>query len=162
LRGFPGTLIFVSHDRYFVDALASRVVEVAGGRVDSYLGNYEDFLAAKARSGDNSHSTLRVEQCRGTLPLAEAQAESGPEPASFQERKEIKRLERRRQKDLAEVEEGIEDCESRLTALEKLMADPELTQDHVRWREVSASHAALQKEIEGLYKRWETLQTEPA
>jgi ATP-binding cassette subfamily F protein 3 len=163
LRGFPGTLIFVSHDRYFVDALASRVVEVAGGRVDSYLGNYEDFLAAKARSGDNSHSSLRVEQCGGTFPLAETQAESGPDPASFQERKEIKRLERRRQKDLAEVEEGIEDCENRLTALEKLMADPELTQDHVRWREVSASHAALQKEIEGLYKQWETLHSaEPA
>ena len=62
LKGYQGTLVFVSHDRYFVDALASRVVEVAGQRATSYLGNYEDFLRVKSGEGDGSHSSLRVEQ----------------------------------------------------------------------------------------------------
>jgi ATP-binding cassette subfamily F protein 3 len=162
LRGFKGTLIFVSHDRYFVDALATRVVEVAGGRVESHLGNYEDFLAAKARLGDDSHSALRVEQNGKSGSVPAASEPEGP-PASFQERKELKRLERRRLKELAEVEESIEELEGQLEALEEQMSDPQLYQDHQRWREISDRHARLKEQIEELYGRWETLQlAEPA
>ncbi len=56
LKSYGGTLVFVSHDRYFVDALATRVVEVAGGRITSHLGNYEDFLQTKSASGEAGHS----------------------------------------------------------------------------------------------------------
>ncbi len=62
LKKYPGTIIFVSHDRYFVDKLATRILEVGHGRVESHLGNYEDFLRAKQLSGDSSHSSTRVEQ----------------------------------------------------------------------------------------------------
>ncbi len=61
LKSYDGTLIFVSHDRYFVDALATRIIEVADGRIASYPGNYEDFLRAKGAAGENGHSALRVE-----------------------------------------------------------------------------------------------------
>ncbi len=156
LRGFPGTLIFVSHDRYFVDALATRVLEVAGGRVDSYPGNYEDFLAAKARLGDTSHSSLRVEQ-QGN-PCLDLPEEPKNGATSFEERKELKRQEKKRMKELAEVEDGIMERETVMAELEEAMSDPELYQDHVRWREVSSRHATLKKEIEELYRQWEGLQ----
>jgi ATP-binding cassette subfamily F protein 3 len=158
LKNFPGTLIFVSHDRYFVDALATRVLEVAAGKVVSHLGNYEDFLAAKACQGDDSHSTLRVEHCAPVGVAADRQAGPGEEPSSYHERKEFKRQERRRQKELAEVEYRIETGEKELADLEEAMADPGLYQDHQRWRELSGRHAALQEEIEGYYRHWEELQ----
>ncbi|MEJ2490868.1 MAG: ABC-F family ATP-binding cassette domain-containing protein [Desulfuromonadales bacterium] len=62
LKNYQGTLVFVSHDRYFVDALATRVIAVAARRATSYPGNYEDFLRVRHNEGDTSHSTLRVEQ----------------------------------------------------------------------------------------------------
>lgn len=157
LRSFPGTLVFVSHDRYFVDALATRVLEVAGGCVTSHLGNYEDFLRAKAAAGDDSHSALRVEQAADEVPASDVQTASENQ-LSYAERKELKRQERRRQKDLAEIEQSIEAQEQELAELEAAMADPTLYQDTGRWREISDRHALLKGQIETLYRQWEDLQ----
>jgi ATP-binding cassette subfamily F protein 3 len=157
LGSYKGTLVFVSHDRYFVDALATRVIEIGGGKAVSYLGNYEDFLRAKAAEGDASHSTRRVE-------LKTAAADS-PAPLDKEERrrahldrKEEQRTERKRQKELAEVESAIEVKESELTEVEQEMAAPTLYQDRDRWRKMSLRHEDLQEEIARLYSRWEGLQ----
>ncbi len=157
LKNFPGTLVFVSHDRYFVDALATRVLEVADGGVVSHLGNYEDFLRTKTAAGDVSHSSLRVEQAAAETIVAETRT-AGDEQLSYAERKELKRKERRRQKDLAEVEARIEDLEQELAELEAAMADSDLYQDADRWREISDLHAKIKDEIEALYPKWEELQ----
>jgi ATP-binding cassette subfamily F protein 3 len=157
LGSYKGTLVFVSHDRHFVDALATRVIEIGGGRADSHLGNYEDFLRAKAAAGDDSHSSCRVE-----LKIAAGEA---PAPLDKEdrrqahlERKEEQRAERKRQKELADVEEAITVKEAELTEVERKMADPQLYQDRDRWREVSLRHEDLQEEITRLYSRWEDLQ----
>jgi ATP-binding cassette subfamily F protein 3 len=155
LQHYTGALVFVSHDRYFVDALATRVVEVGGGKAISHFGNYEDFLRGKETVGDISHSRLRVE----TSSAAEGAAEPrGERQRSQEERKESKKNDRRRQKELAEVEERIEVLEGELAALEGEMADPELYRDQDRWRTVSARHRELQDLIADLYPRWEALQ----
>jgi ATP-binding cassette subfamily F protein 3 len=156
LQGYAGTLVFVSHDRYFVDALASRVVEVGGGQALSWFGNYEDFLRQKAALGDASHSAERVEQKSAALSGASANGEEAR--LSHDERKEVKRLERRRQKELAELEAAIEVLECDLAALEQQMADPELYQNATRWREVSTRHSALQETLAEHFGRWEALQ----
>ncbi len=157
LKKYSGTIVFVSHDRYFVDQLASRVLEVGGGKVESYFGNYEDFLRAKQNLGDSSHSDKRVEQ----------QLERGADPVSVdkeariqehQARKEKQRREQKRQRDLTEVEAVIEQLEDSLSRLEKEMADPELYQDQERWRTVSAEHSALKEQQETAYLKWEELQ----
>jgi ATP-binding cassette subfamily F protein 3 len=156
LKGYQGTLVFVSHDRYFVDALATRVIEVGGGRITSYLGNYEEFLAAKAARGEGGHSALRVETSAASAAALPADKEE--RRRGHEERKEAQRLEKRRLKELSEVEEGIEAQEAELSELERQMADPELYRDAARWREVSLRHEALREEIAGLYGRWERLQ----
>ncbi len=157
LKSYQGTIVFVSHDRYFVDELATRVLEVGAGKVESYLGNYEDFLAAKQKLGDLSHSAQRVEQHqhsdRDALPIdkeARLQAHA--------ERKEQQRREQKRQRELADVEGRIEALETELEALEQCMADPALYQDQERWRMISAEHAALKGQLDDAYQHWEGLQ----
>lgn len=162
LRGYRGTLVFVSHDRYFVDALATRVVEIGGGRAVSYLGNYEEFLRAKGGEGDSSHSQLRVET--DAVPSAPPPADTDKEARrrAHADRKEAQRAEQRRQKALAEVEAAIEQKETEQVELEQRMADPALYQDAERWRETSACYETLKDEIAALYTRWESLQLQEA
>ena len=159
LQGYSGTLVFVSHDRYFVDALATRVIEVGGGKAQSWFGNYEEFLRQKAALGDASHSAERVEQ-KAVNGAAVADGRGEDQRLSHEERKEVKKLERRRQKELADLEATIEALERELAAQEQTMADPALYQDAQRWREISTRHNTLQEQIAEQYGRWEALQQE--
>jgi ATP-binding cassette subfamily F protein 3 len=160
LRGYGGTLVFVSHDRYFVDALATRVIEVGGGRIESYFGNYEDFLRVKVGRGEGGHSALRVETSLAGATETAMPLDKEDRRRQHEERKDVQRGEKRRQRELAEVEARIEVQETELAAIELTMADPTLYQDAARWREVSLRHEALQEAIAGLYARWEQLQVQ--
>ena len=155
LKGYKGTLVFVSHDRYFVDALANRVVEVAARRATSYLGNYEDFLQYKSGEGDLSHSTLRVEQIH-----TEESAQNGKigRLVSHAERKAARREEKKRQKELAGVESKIEALEKEITELTVKMQDPAMAIDHARLGKLIDQHAELQAELDRCMKTWEALQ----
>ena len=157
LKKYKGTIVFVSHDRYFVDQLATRVLEVGQGKVDSYFGNYEDFLRAKQSLGDGSHSVQRVEQHSLKVEVAPA---AGKETRiqERQVRKEKQRKEQKRQRELADVEARIETFEEQLAELEKTMANPDLYQDQERWREVSAQHNKLTDNLDEAYAEWEVLQ----
>ena len=155
LKGYKGTLVFVSHDRYFVDALANRVVEVAARRATSYLGNYEDFLQYKSGEGDLSHSTLRVEQIH-----TEESAQNGKigRLVSHAERKAARREEKKRQKELAGVESRIEALETEIAELTVKMQDPAMAIDHARLGKLIDQHAELQAELDRCMKTWEALQ----
>ena len=158
LKKYQGTIVFVSHDRYFVDALATRVLEVGNGRVESYLGNYEDFLRTKQSVGDSSHSTKRVEQLHLKTPDAETHLDKQARIQAHSERKEQQRREQRQQKELSKVENKIETLEEQLVELEQLMADPLTYQDQEQWRQVSSDHVRLKERLDCLYQQWEKLQ----
>ena len=163
LHHYRGALVFVSHDRYFVDDLATRVVEVGQGKVLSHPGNYEDFLCFKERQGDNSHSRERVEQIEGRkASAATSSADSEERTLSHAERKEAKRLERRRQKDLEEIQEKIENHESELANLEERMARPKVFNDPQAARDAADRHEELRRELDELYERWADLDVEAA
>jgi ATP-binding cassette subfamily F protein 3 len=157
LKGYQGTLVFVSHDRYFVDALASRVVEVADQRATSYLGNYEDFLRVKSGEGDGSHSSLRVEQSGVKKASTPVQSKSS-RVLSHEERKAARREEQKRKKELAQVEERIEGLEQELAELTKEMQDPAMAVDHARLSPLIDKHSLLQGELDENMERWEVLQ----
>lgn len=157
LKKYPGTIVFVSHDRYFVDQLASRVLEVGAGKVESYFGNYEDFLRAKQNLGDTSHSRNRVEQQASKTENTESQDKDVRKQAHAA-RKEQQRREQKRQKELVKIETEIEDIESRLAGLELKMAAPETYQDPDLWRQLSCEHAELKAILETAYADWENLQ----
>ena len=155
LKGYKGTLVFVSHDRYFVDALANRVVEVAARRATSYLGNYEDFLQSKSGEGDLSHSTLRVEKIH-----TEESTQNGKTGrlVSHAERKAARREEKKRQKELAGVESRIEALETEIAELTVKMQDPAMAIDHARLGKLIDQHAELQAELDRCMETWEALQ----
>jgi len=157
LKKYQGTIVFVSHDRYFVDALATRILEVGGGRVESFPGNYADFLRKKQTLGDLSHSAQRVEQ-QEVSPHEVSTADKQSRIQAHEKRKNQQRLEQRQQKELAKVEKHIEVQEERLGELEQQMADPDLYQDQDRWRRVSADHVKLKEDLDLLYQQWESLQ----
>lgn len=157
LKKYPGTIVFVSHDRYFVDQLATRVLEVGAGRVDSYFGNYEDFLRAKQNQGDTSHSQNRVEQQVAKTEGLESQDKDARIQAHA-ERKEQQRREQKRQKELLKVEKNIEDIEARLAELELKMAEPETYQDPDLWRDLSREHGVIKETLDDAYSAWEVLQ----
>ncbi|MCW8893927.1 MAG: ABC-F family ATP-binding cassette domain-containing protein [Deltaproteobacteria bacterium] len=158
LKKYSGTIVFVSHDRYFVDELATRVLEVGGGKVESYIGNYEDFLRTKQTLGDTSHSIQRVEQ--QVTKFAENDPAQGKEARvqAHTARKEQQRLEQKRQKALASTEKTIEELEVRLGELELSMADPETYQNQDLWRQVSLEHMELKEQLNATYELWEQIQ----
>ena len=155
LKGYKGTMVFVSHDRYFVDALANRVVEVAARSATSYIGNYGDFLRSKSLEGDLSHSAVRVEQIRTDEA---AQAGKTHRLVSHAERKTARREEKKRQKKLAEVESRIEALEKEIAALTVRMQDPALAVDHARLGKLVDQHTELQAELDACMELWEDLQ----
>lgn len=156
LKGYQGSIVFVSHDRYFVDQLATRVIEVGAGMVESYFGNYEDFLSAKLRQGDSSHSGQRVEQ--QTQTTSEQPLDKEARRQSHAERKEQQRIEQKRQRLLTSIENEIEKFEQQAADLEQQMAAPELYQDQARWRQVSDEHAKIKAQLDAAYQQWEGLQ----
>jgi ATP-binding cassette subfamily F protein 3 len=146
--------VFVSHDRYFVDALATRVVEVAAGAATAYLGNYEDFLRAR---GGEGHSALRVETTQ-TVKCAPAVTEDkAARVAAHAERKAAQREAQKRERQLAEVEARIADLEGQLAVLVKEMQDPALATDHARLYPLIDRHAALQADLDVQMAAWEEL-----
>jgi len=153
LKGYQGTLVFVSHDRYFVDALATRVVEVSSGAATAYLGNYEDFLRAK---GGEGHSNLRVETTlvARSVPVAEDKA---ARIASHAERKAAQREAQKREKQLLEVEARISELEEQLAVLVREMQDPAMATDHARLYPLIERHEAMKAELDACMLRWEEL-----
>jgi len=149
LRAFPGTVVFVSHDRHFIDGLATRVVEVEGGRLTNYLGDYEYYLAKKAG-----------------LPLSQPPAPGSPTPApaAKEERQQLREADKQRQKEdrqrqkrLADLEAAIEAAESKLAALEEQMNGPGFFDDPERATTAGRDHQLLTEQIQGLYFDWETV-----
>jgi ATP-binding cassette subfamily F protein 3 len=158
LQNYQGTLVFVSHDRYFVDALASRVIEVSRSRAKSYLGNYEDFLRAKSLEGDGTHSSLRVEQVNTKQPATPCKGDNTTKTASHAERKVARREEKKRQKQLTEVEDRIVTLEQQIATLLTEMQDPSMAIDHARLGKLVDRHTHLQAELDEEMTRWENLQ----
>ncbi|MBI1920323.1 MAG: ATP-binding cassette domain-containing protein [Geobacter sp.] len=160
LREFPGTVVFVSHDRYFVDGLATRVVEVEAGRLTSFIGNYEDYLAKKAQESLVA-APGKVEAC---FAPTQANSPSSPPPGSKEERlrqreadKQRQREEKARQKRLAELENEIHAAEAGLAQLEERMSAPDFFRDTDTARQATEDHATLTARIAALYDEWEKI-----
>jgi len=167
LADYGGTLIFVSHDRYFVEKLATKIVEVGDGRALLYPGTYEAYLWSKNNAG-----TIRLKPdappvgasaIRRTAPQ---QVEKKPEQTYEDRRRESgeKRKRERAFKALkarvAEVEARIADREKAIKDVEQTMAVPDFYSDHERSKPVLAQHQALMWEVGELLGQWEMLQNE--
>ena len=164
LRSFPGTVVFVSHDRHFIDGLATRVVEVADGGLTSFHGDYEYYLAKKA--GETAPPAGTTAPAGATLTTSAPSLAPAPLPASKEERlknreeeKQRQKDERARQKRLATIENAIEQCEKRIRTMEMQLADPAMATDYEAIGRIGDEHSAANAELEGLYAEWEETQS---
>jgi ATP-binding cassette subfamily F protein 3 len=162
LSGYSGTLVFVSHDRYFVDQLATRVVDVSTGTVEAYPGNYADFLRAKQGEGVEGHSSDRVE----TTTQGSYASASTPDTDKERRKQEhaLRREEQKRRRKLEKEVEGLEhqvtELEQNQQELEQELSDPDLYADPARFNAKTDEHAEVTRELEACYSLWEAKQEE--
>jgi ATP-binding cassette subfamily F protein 3 len=168
LETFTGTMVFISHDRYFINRIATRVVEVEGGALHSYLGSYDDYLERKAAPPPPGAATS-APPTAGRAPSGRGGAAGAPEPPSGRrddrERRaagdparralgrEIKAIEGR----LRAVEGQIQALEARLQDIGLALADPDLYRDGARAREIAQARKDAEAEVAWLMKEWEDL-----
>jgi len=155
LQNFTGTLIFVAHDRYFLDHLPDEVIEVGNGRADRYLGHYEDYLRKKASLGDPA-----VAVPAATAPSRSSAPPVAPTRLSDAERAEKRRLEReaaRRAQEASKLEALIAEKEASLSALSATINEADFYVTHANPQLVFSDFAQLKKDIDGLYAKLERL-----
>jgi ATP-binding cassette, subfamily F, member 3 len=160
LRAYTGTVVFVSHDRHFIDGLASRVVEVEAGGINAYHGDYEYYMAKKGEASVTASSSA-VSGSETRIPNSESRIPDSPPKEERQRQREDdkqrQKENRQLQKKLTEIEKSIETAEGRLAELEGKMADPGFFADREAARMAGEEHAALTERISGLYGEWEEL-----
>jgi len=151
LADFPGTLVFISHDRYFINRLATKVIAIQDGRPVVYLGTYDDYRAAVDGAGDAPD--------RPAPPVAAA-APPPREPAGPAPRPRRARVDpavRAGRERLQALEAQIHAMETRLRELGDTLADPALYADGERARTVTTERKAAEERVAWLMHEWETL-----
>ncbi|MGI6209262.1 MAG: ABC-F family ATP-binding cassette domain-containing protein [Anaerolineae bacterium] len=142
LSDYDGTLLFVSHDRYFIDSLATHVWAIEDGWVRVYRGNYSDYAAARAAAQANEREKREAGERR-------------PSPRSTPEARAAQREQRRRQERRVELEAEIEMLEQRLASLEASLAEAASREDVDALRTLGADHESLSQALEQAYREWE-------
>jgi len=165
LEDYGGTLIFVSHDRYFVEKLATKIIEVGHGEVIVYPGTYPEFLWSKEHAGAPAPTPKAPSTSLGTSQIPKPKA---PSP-SREERKrdDAERKKRQRaadalQKRITELESRIADREAQVKELEATMASPGFYDNLEAAKPVTDRHQALMWEVGDLIAQWEALQEHAA
>ena len=142
LAVFPGTIIAVSHDRYFLDKVADRVVELDNGTLTEYAGNYSDYRARKQYL-----ARLQAAAPAAAKPAAKATAEqASPRKRKANDDKAAKKLE----SDIAALEAALADYEAKIN-------DPATYDDPAAARQLAADYAAAKAELDEKYEQWITL-----
>jgi ATP-binding cassette subfamily F protein 3 len=157
LMEYTGTVVFVSHDRYFIDKLATRVFEIGDGRVEVYPGNYEDYLWRKQGGSAKQNEAIR-QQLKITEPALQTPSNGNQPAAAAQPAAKAKRLnpiKRKKMEDrIHELEAAISRAETAIaqyeTALQDFVSAEESQRQSQELDQRKAAHAALIKEWEEL------------
>ena len=153
LRAYGGTLLFISHDRDFIDALATRVVEVKAGVLLDYPGNFSDYTRARSRS--DSIATSSESAPSSTLSSTKQERIAARE----REKQRVRQLERARKR-LAALEEEILEREQRTEELTHQLAEPDVYSDGDFVRATLAERDEVRAEIDARYIDWEAAAAE--
>ncbi|MGI5899230.1 MAG: ABC-F family ATP-binding cassette domain-containing protein [Christensenellales bacterium] len=140
LASFTGTILFVSHDRFFINRIADRVIEMSATGVKEYLGNYDDFISSKKKESQAAEET----PFRTKTALREERR---------RERVEIEKRQSAR-KAGEELLERIALAEARVQKLEERLADPALYQDGGAVQALSVEYAKEKENLEHIYEEW--------
>ena len=151
LNAFSGTCLYVSHDRYFMNKTADRILSLENGKLREYLGNYDYYLEKHA---DNSESAPFL----NTVKESSLQSENDTASKSdWMEQKKAQSEKRKLENKIKQVEEKIEKLENRLSAIDDEMVKPETSSNSAKLNKLCQEQSEINDELSKLYEEWETL-----
>ncbi|MBR0266149.1 MAG: ABC-F family ATP-binding cassette domain-containing protein [Clostridia bacterium] len=148
LEDFPGTILAVSHDRYFINRFAEKVFVLEEGGIREYLGNYDSYFAKVSRDMEPDGETSGMTR-------------TAQDKEKKRSREEQQRLKEKKER-LKQAEEAVAKAEKEAAVLEQELADPETYKDPEAAAEKTRQYRLLQEEINRLYAEWEALESEEA
>ena len=143
MNSYTGTILYVSHDRYFINKTATRILEISKDGLTSYPGNYQDYLHQKEKEAASSETAVK-------------ETKTTESKLDWQQQKELQAKQRKKENRLKKVEDEITRLEERQTELEEEMSAPEVATDVSRLMELGKEQAYITESLEQLYEEWET------
>ena len=155
LNGYEGTILYVSHDRYFINRTAHRILDLTEGQFVSYVGNYDYYL--------EKHDTVMAAIEASAPQNADADNTAATKAAESEvkldwkaQKEEQARL-RKKENDLKKCEEKIAELEARISEIDTEMSDPAIGTQVAKLQELTKEQTACQEQLEKLYEQWEEL-----
>ena len=155
LRSYTGTVFYVSHDRYFINKTATRILDLTDGHLNEYKGNYDYYLEKKElveqlyEHGHSGTSTATASAPTDSTPSSESKLD-------WKAQKEEQARQRKRENDLKKLEARIEQLETLCQQLSDEMCRPEVATDAARCMELAKQKEEAETTLEDLYTQWET------
>ncbi|MGG6362161.1 ATP-binding cassette domain-containing protein [Peribacillus frigoritolerans] len=149
LIDYPGTILFVSHDRYFINRIATKVIELSKDGNEEFLGDYDYYLEKKQEQAE----IQALEQQDQAKSL-----DAAVEKTNYKIDKEAKKAERQRKRRIEEIEAAMELLETEINEYNDLLCDPNVFQDHEKVMEVQTKLDHAQESLEQLLEEWAELE----
>ena len=155
LNGYEGTILYVSHDRYFINRTAHRILDLTEGQFVSYVGNYDYYL----EKHDTVMAAIEASAPQNTDAdnTAAAKAAESEVKLDWKAQKEEQARLRKKENDLKKCEEKIAELEARISEIDTEMSDPAIGTQVAKLQELSKEQTSCQKQLEKLYEQWEEL-----
>jgi ATP-binding cassette subfamily F protein 3 len=150
LIDYEGTLFFVSHDRYFINRIATKVIELSENGSKLYLGDYDYYLEKKQ---EEAEIAALLEEKEETVTVSTGKQ-------NFQQSKEQQKIIRNLQRKIEKIEEDLATLDEEITASQTQMTEPEILNNHVKLNELNQFVETAQQRQEQLMEEWETLSLE--
>ncbi|MBQ7077631.1 MAG: ABC-F family ATP-binding cassette domain-containing protein [Lachnospiraceae bacterium] len=147
LNNYTGTILFVSHDRFFINRVATRVLELENKRFTNYLGNYDYYVEKKTEN-----AVIKTENA--VIPKQSAGADS------YKQQKEEERIKRKKENEIKKTEERIEELEGKIKDVDEKLSDPSIASNSARLNELTNERSGFEDELNALYEKWEELTNE--
>ncbi|HJD37853.1 MAG TPA: ABC-F family ATP-binding cassette domain-containing protein [Candidatus Blautia ornithocaccae] len=148
LKSYEGTVLYVSHDRYFINRTATRILELTNQKLVNYIGNYDYYLEKKEEL-----TSVYAPQLQEEKPLEKMSSTK----QDWQQKKEEQARIRKRENELKKTEKAIEELETRDKEIDEELAKPEVATDPSKCIPLSAEKGEIAEKLEELYEKWEEL-----
>ncbi len=145
INNFSGTILYISHDRYFINKTATRILEMNQNGITQYLGNYTYYIEKKLENKQN--------QIENTITQV---AEESSNKEQWLKQKEEQTKIKRKQNQIKRIEDEISEIENQINEMDKLLCLEEVYTNHEKSKEIYDNKSKLEDELENLYQQWET------
>ena len=149
LNSYTGTVFYVSHDRYFINQTATRILDLTNQAIVNYIGDYDYYLEKKEE--------LTEKYAPAAAQAAAEAKQASDNKLSWQQQKEEQARQRKRENELKKVEARIEELETRDKEIDEAMVLPDVCTNVAECARLSKEKAAITEELETLYEKWEEL-----